>query len=235
MKPIAIIQFSKNEAPTYLEHFLFSQTIPVEIVRVNQGEPIHLRAQNFSGIAMMGGPMSVNDSLAWLPSMLALIQHANDQDIPMIGHCLGAQLMSKALGGMVTDNKCHEMGWQDVEVVDPVIASDWLGDIVSFSTFQWHYQTFSIPDGATAFLRNDFCENQAYAIGKHIGFQCHIEMTSELVNTWCEQDEDKIHSLEHEPSVQGIEQMMENLDEKVEKLNQIAHRIYSQWITELKV
>lgn len=234
MKPVAVFRFSRSEGPGYLAQFLASRDIPWEVIRVDEGAAIPADPQQYSGIAMMGGPMSVNDPLPWIAPLLELIRRADAAGVPMIGHCLGGQLMSKAFGGSVTDNTCHEMGWQPLEVVNPAAAADWLGDIGAFVTFQWHYQTFSIPAGATRVLRNDYCENQAYVMGKHIGFQCHIEMTAELVQAWCAQDGDEIRALAAQPSVQRVEDILSDLDSKVGSLNRVADRIYTRWVGGLK-
>lgn len=234
MKPVAIFRFSSTEGPGYLADFLSGRNIPWQVIAIDRGEALPPDISAFSGIAMMGGPMSVNDLLDWIPPMLTLIRQAHSRDIPMIGHCLGGQLMSRAFGGTVVDNACHEVGWHEVEVLHPELAHEWFGETSAFLTFQWHYQTFSIPAGATRVLRNGYCENQAYVMGKHIGFQCHIEMTQALVKSWCEQSGEEIGALPPAPSVQGVSRMLENLDEKVAGLNRVAGRIYSHWITGLK-
>ena len=69
----------------------------------------------FSGLCFMGGPMSVNDPLPWIEPVCALIREAAARNVPVIGHCLGGQLMSKALGGMITRNPVKELGWGEVD------------------------------------------------------------------------------------------------------------------------
>ena len=90
--------------------------------------------EEFSGLCFMGGPMSVNDDLPWLPPTFAQIRQAVALGIPVIGHCLGGQLISKALGGTVTKNPVKELGWGEVATTDPA-ASDWLGDLTAFRGF----------------------------------------------------------------------------------------------------
>ena len=114
------------------------------------------------------------------------------KDIPVLGHCLGGQLLSKALGGSVRANPYKEIGWGEVRVCDNGIAREWLGELQAFDGFQWHGETFSIPPGATRVLENAHCANQAFAIGKHFAMQCHVEMTEELIRAWVQGGADEI-------------------------------------------
>lgn len=234
MKPVAIIQFSPTEGPGYLAGALDAAAIPWQLIRIDEGDALPPSCNDYSGIAMMGGPMSVNDPLPWILPLLDMIRQSVECDVPLIGHCLGGQLMAKALGGEVTDNKCKEMGWQPVVVVGDSYARPWFGDVRAFTTFQWHYQTFSIPPGATRILCNEYCENQAFTLGPHIGFQCHIEMTEAMVQTWCESDEGEVAAASGVPSVQPVSQILSGLDERVKNLNRIADGVYSCWISGLK-
>ncbi|MCW5603829.1 MAG: type 1 glutamine amidotransferase [Burkholderiales bacterium] len=188
--------------------------------------------RDFGGVALMGGPMSVNDDLPWIPRELNLIRAAFDAGVPVVGHCLGGQLMAKALGGEVTRNPVKEIGWGAVEVSDHPAATRWLGALPgSFEVFHWHGETFSIPAGATHVLTGAWCENQAFVFDRHIGMQCHIEMTGDLVRTWCRDWAQEIESLaDRTPSVQTPEEMTGDLERRVEALHAIADRVYDRWI-----
>ena len=128
--------------------------------------------------------MSANDDLPWIAPLLELLRNAVRRDVPVIGHCLGGQLMSRAFGGAVRLNPVREIGWGEVRVADNGVAREWLGELQAFETFQWHGETFSIPPGATRVLEGEHCPNQAFALGRHFAMQCHVEMTPELVRTW---------------------------------------------------
>jgi len=234
MNPVAVLRFSASEQPGYLGDYLNAAGIPWQLIRIDAGDPLPRDCTSFSGIAMMGGPMSVNDALPWIPPLLDLIRQAVDRDVPLLGHCLGGQMMAKAMGGEITNNKCMEKGWHAVDVTDDVQAGLWFGDIRQFTTFQWHYQTFSIPPGAAKILRNDYCENQAFALGPHIGFQCHIEMTQELVREWCKGEGGAMAIAQEAPSIQSVSEIQRDLDSRVADLNRLAKRIYLQWTTGLR-
>lgn len=177
--------------------------------------------------------MSVNDDLPWIESSMNLIRQAIDQEIPVLGHCLGGQLMAKALGGSVTQNPVREMGWGKVSVKNNPVAQAWFNDLTEFETFHWHGETFSLPEGATCILSNQHCENQAFAVGIHLGMQCHVEMTERMIKDWCDVSYEEIMRL-NEPTVQSPSEIESNLTDRVAHLNAVAEHLYTKWITALK-
>ena len=230
MKPIVILRHAATEGPGYLATFLNNKNIPWELVKVDEKQPLPATIKDFSGMVLMGGPMSVNDDLPWIAPILALINEAKALDIPLLGHCLGGQLMSKALGGEISINPVKEIGWGQVTVSENATAKNWFGDVTQFNSFHWHGETFSMPAGATHLLASNHCQNQAYSIGKHLAFQCHIEMTSDLIKTWCEVGVDELKNAAASVAVQQVDDMQQNLALHVFFLNKVANQVYSQWI-----
>src|SRR5574337_1034297 len=157
MKPIAIFRHLPIEGPGHFATFLENRSVPIQIVAVDQGEAIPQNPTAFSGLCFMGGSMSVNDPLPWIEQTLALIREAMAAGIPVLGHCLGGQLMAKALGGEVRVNPVKEIGWGEVAVVPGPEATRWLGGTGAFTAFHWHGETFSIPPGATRLLASPHC------------------------------------------------------------------------------
>ena len=231
MKPVAIFRHAPTEGPAYFATYLSRNGIPWRVVKIDEGEPVPGDVGAFSGLGFMGGPMSVNDDLPWIGPVLDLIREAVAADIPVVGHCLGAQLLAKALGGSVTRNPFKEIGWGIVEVIDGPEARRWFGDeAVRFPVFHWHGETFSIPTGATRVLASTHCANQAFVKGKHLGLQCHVEMTPELVRTWCADWGKEVGALARRTvSVQTPEQMTAGLEERTRALSEMADRIYDRW------
>ena len=229
MKPVAIFRHSPTEGPGYFATFLDAHRIPWRLVKVDAGEPVPADPREFSGLVFMGGPMSVNDDLPWIRDVLSLINSAAQSDIPVLGHCLGGQLMSKALGGKVTRNRVAEIGWGTVAVPDGAAAEAWFGATREFTGFHWHGETFTIPPNAIHVAQSPYCVNQAFVLGKHLGMQCHVEMTPELIRSWCD-DWGKDLAGKASPSVQTPAQMFERLDERVRSLNRIADGLYERWI-----
>ena len=190
----------------------------------------------FSGLCFMGGPMSVNDPLPWIEPVCALIREAVAKNVPVIGHCLGGQLMSKALGGAVTRNPVKEIGWGEAKGAANDIARHWLGDFAGnpAMAFHWHGETFSLPDGATHLVSSAHCSNQMFALGPHLGMQCHVEMTPEMITTWCEQWADEALAVADLPSVQNPQQMQAQIAERLPVMRQLSEQLYSVWIKGLQ-
>lgn len=225
-----------TEGPGYFATYLERHGVPIELVRIDAGDAVPEDPRAYSGMGFMGGPMSVNDDLAWIRDELALIRNAVDADVPVIGHCLGGQLMAKALGGVVTRNPVKEIGWGEVQVVEGDASRRWLGNAErTFTAFHWHGETFSLPSGATRVLSSAHCANQAFALGKHFGMQCHVEMTRQLVTDWCRDWGKEVDRLAARvPSVQTPDEMTTDLDARVAALHRIADAIYAEWIKGLR-
>ncbi|MDP3778344.1 type 1 glutamine amidotransferase [Methylotenera sp.] len=231
MKPVIIFRHFSSEGPGYLAEFLDEQQIPWCLIKIDEGDALPTSIDAYSGLVLMGGPMSVNDDLPWIVPVLDLIRQAVDLNVPVLGHCLGAQLMSKALGAEVTKNAVKEIGWGEVKVSGNSAAQYWFGELESFNAFHWHGETFSLPSSAMHLLASPFCENQAYAIGqKHLALQCHIEMTADMVNEWCVVGADEIASALDSPAVQRPDVIQQTLPLHCFFLNKVANQVYQQWI-----
>ncbi|MEK7844878.1 MAG: type 1 glutamine amidotransferase, partial [Pseudomonadota bacterium] len=113
------------------------------------------------------------------------------------------------------------------------VARSWFDDLTAFQSFHLHVEAFSLPESATCILSSPYCENQAFALGMHLGMQCHVEMTERLVIDWCSVDAEELASL-NEPSVQSIAEIEKNLPERIAELNAVAERLYIKWIAHLK-
>jgi GMP synthase-like glutamine amidotransferase len=178
----------------------------------------------------MGGPMSVNDDLPWIAPALELARDAVRKDVPLLGHCLGGQLIAKALGGKVSAAPVKEIGWGEVRVADNEVAREWLGEVPAFLSFHWHGETFTIPPGATRVMENRHCVNQGFAIGRHFGMQCHVEMTEELVKSWLATGAEEIAASRKSPAVQEPDQITHELAARLAALHEVANRIYDRWV-----
>jgi GMP synthase-like glutamine amidotransferase len=230
MKPVAIFRHAPTEGPGYLAEFLDARGIPWELIAIDAGDAVPSFAEEFSGLAFMGGPMSVNDGLPWIAPVLALIRDAVARDIPVLGHCLGGQLMSKALGGKVSRNPVKEIGWGEVAVADNETAHSWFGEVRHFNAFHWHGETFTLPQGATHLLSSAHCANQAWAIGKHLALQCHVEMTAEMIASWCDVGAGEVLAARESPAVQSTDVMQRQMAGELPRLHEIAARLYARWV-----
>lgn len=229
MRPIAIFRFSPTEGPAHFAEWLDREALPWRLVAIDAGDAIPEDPREFSGIGMMGGPMSVTDALAWIDPLARLLRDAVAQEVPVIGHCLGGQLLAQALGARVRRTEVPEIGWIDVESTDAAAQAAWFGGRARFTPFQWHYDVFDLPSGATRVLTNAFNPNQAYVIDdRHIGFQCHIEMTRDLVETWCRTGADEI-AAPGTPPRQSRDEILRALPERLADLQAIADGVYARW------
>lgn len=234
MKPIAIFRLARTEGPGHLATFLDQRNIPWRLIRIDEGDAVPDSAEEFSGLVFMGGPMSVNDNLPWIPPVLALIRGAVAADIPVLGHCLGGQLMSKALGGTVGRNSVKEIGWGEVKPANNEEARRWFGSDAAFTGFHWHGETFTVPEGATHILSSAYCENQGFALGKHLGFQCHIEMTEPMIREWCAHGAGEIAASQASPGVQTPGVIFKEIPAHLPALNRMAEQVYTRWIAGFK-
>ena len=232
MLPVAIFRHSPTEGPGYFAIVLEQHGIPWQLIAVDEGAPVPASADGFSGLCFMGGPMSVNDPLPWIPGICALIRDAVAKNIPVIGHCLGGQLISKALGGQITKNPVKEIGWGSAAGENDEIARHWLGRFAgnSATVFQWHGETFSIPPKATRLLASDYCANQMFALGPHLGMQCHVEMTPEMIAKWSDQWADEALAVGHHASVQTPQAMVGETSQHLPAMRQLSEQLYSVWI-----
>jgi GMP synthase-like glutamine amidotransferase len=233
MKPVAIFRHSPTEGPGHFAEHLDARNMPWNLLAVDRGDPVPASPLGYAGLVFMGGPMSVNDDLPWIPPMLSLVRQAVADGVPVLGHCLGGQLVSKALGGVVTRNPTKEIGWGRVLVDDNPVARHWFGDLQGFESFHWHGETFSLPPGATRIMSSAWCGNQGYAVGPHLGMQCHVEMTESLIDSWCNDGEAEI-AASPGPAVQLTPQIRAEMPAKLGQLQRVAERLYDRWLEGLK-
>lgn len=233
-RPVAVFRFSPTEVPAYFGEWLDAQRVPWTSVAIDEGAAVPGAARAFAGIAMMGGPMSVNDPLPWIEPLCALLRDAVDADVPVIGHCLGGQLLAKALGGRVERARSPEIGWIDVATTDAAARRAWFGGRATFTTFQWHYDAFTLPPGATGVLTNAHNAEQGYVVaGRHIGLQCHVEMTRALAETWLASSAAELPRVST-PAAQSAAEIARDLDARVARLHAVADDIYARWARNLQ-
>ncbi|MDR2164699.1 MAG: type 1 glutamine amidotransferase [Zoogloeaceae bacterium] len=236
MRPVAIFRHSPTEGPGYFAIFLESRRIPWTLIPLDRGASVPSACGDFSGICCMGGPMSVNDDLPWIDPLCDLIRAAVARDVPVLGHCLGGQLMSRALGGQVTKNPVPEIGWNVAMGGKDAIARHWLGDFADreLAVFQWHGETFSLPQGAALLVESAACAHQIFALGPHLGMQCHVEMLPEMIDCWCEQWQEEVAPHAHLAFVQTPDAMRAGIPEKLPELRRLADQLYGVWVQGLR-
>jgi len=232
MKPILIFRHLECEGPGYLEQVLQYYQLPYRLVCIDQNEAVPEGIDHCSALVFMGGPMSVNDDLPWIEPELALIRQAVAEDMPVLGHCLGGQLISKALGGSVGANPVKEIGWLPVSRITNPASTDWLAELPDeFIAFHWHGETFSIPNGASPILQSQHCPHQGFVMGNTLALQCHVEMTEDMVQEWAQLYAHEIG--ETSATVQNAAEMTRDIEQNISGLQMQADRLYRRWLKPL--
>lgn len=236
--PVLVTQHSADVEPGFFGDYLNERGIPWVLLRIDLGEPLPEQMAGFSGLGLMGGEMGVNDPLPWIEPLCALIREADALGRPVIGHCLGGQLIAKAMGARVQKHVRKELGWGELQILDERLGHDWLGQgSGALPTFQWHGDTFDWPVGAQALLGGVHCAHQAYVIERkdrvaHLGMQCHMEMTSQLVQRWVSKGAAEVQqALVDDPSaVQTPQDMLNNVQARCEAMRIYTRRLYDRWV-----
>ena len=234
-KEVLIFLHMDDKHPGYIADHLQRQKIPYRIIRGYAGDPIPQLDDSMAGLVFMGGVMSANDDLLWIKQEIALIREALDSSVPLLGHCLGGQLISIALGAQVTTNPAGEVGWHRCSKQINAQTSEWLEGIDDrFMMFHWHFETFSLPEKAQLLFSSDYCHNQAYSYGNNVlAMQGHVEMTEPLLTDWITQWRDDLHNTT--PSTQNYAQIEQPLVANIAALNKVAEQLYQRWTSTLSL
>jgi GMP synthase-like glutamine amidotransferase len=225
MRPVAFLQHERTQRPGFLLDYLNEAGIPSVIFRPGDGDDVPRWARDFSGLVVLGSERSVNDPLPWIADEQALVRDAMDADIPVLGHCFGAQLMAKSLGATVCRNAWANIGWSRLRVTPPARTLFGAAEIV---TFNWHYDTFGIPPGAQRTLFGAHCLNKGFAIGKHLAFQCHLEVTEEIVRDWCDRADAELAAATG-PAAQRRDEILARLRDALPAVHRVARQVYQHW------
>ena len=197
MKSILILQHEPNEGLGAWEPvFQTGRTVTVKNLFAGEKVPQEEDLLNFDGIVIMGGPMSANDGdrFPFIRDELAMIPQALELKIPLLGVCLGSQLIAKALGGKVRPGPQKEIGWYPLQLKQSASKDRLFGTLSApVMMFQWHGETFELPSGAVHLATSDLYPHQAYRYTDRIyGLQFHCEMTDSMIRGWVENGKDEI-------------------------------------------
>ncbi len=230
MKPIRIFRHQDWVQPGRLAEYLDARAIPWELVCIDRGDPIPQQWDDVSGLAFLGGTMSVNDPLPWLDGEMRLIRDAAARNVPLLGHCLGSQLIAKALGATVASMANKEIGWFEVAQCDNPVAGEWLrGAPDPVEIFIWHHDAFTLSQGAAPLYSSRHCREQAYARGNIVATVAHPEVTVDMLGDWLRIYGDDIAPVG--PSIQSIEQIRARVQTRCAAMHrQLTDRLYDTWL-----
>ena len=231
MKPVLILQHQLPENAAYLITWLKQRHVQYQIVNAGAGEEFPATIEPYSALAVMGGGMSSNDPLLSNRQAEILILQAIHRKRPVIGHCLGGQLMSRALGATVQASPQTEIGWQPIEYVDNPLVQEWFGDAPTNTVIQWHYESFDIPDGAVRLAGSPACPNQAWAYGQCLAMQFHIEIDEVKIDSWVHDDDDAWAAARQQyDSVQDKISILNGIPYHLAQHQATADCIYRNWL-----
>ena len=231
MKPVLILQHMASDSPGYFGTWLKRQGIPAVVANAGAGESFPSSMEPYAALAILGGAMSANDDLPYLRQGEALIRQAMDTGRPVIGHCLGGQLMSKALGGCVTASPAPEVGWQPFTVKDSDTAREWFPAHLVTPVMHWHYESFSLPAQSQWLASSSACPHQAFCVGPHLAMQFHIEIDAEKLAVWMQEESDTWSRAQRAfpGSVQGREDILARATSLMQAHHALADHIYARW------
>jgi GMP synthase (glutamine-hydrolysing) len=231
MKPVLILQHLNADGPAYLAQWLRREGRPFELRNTEAGDAFPRSIVDYAGLAVLGGEWSANDDRPSLRDAERLIVEATEAGVPVLGHCLGGQLMARALGGKVIASPKPEVGWHRIKLLAGSQTRHWFGDGDSAMVFQWHYDSFELPHGAVLLAASDACPQQAFAIGPHLAMQFHVELDEAKLQEWV-----KAHDLRHEQAtahatVHDRARMVEDTQRFLQGQQALADRIYATWLS----
>ena len=181
---VLILQNLTPDGPGYLGTWLAAQGVAFDVFNTAAGQNYPTSIAGYRALALLGGEMSANDDLPALRQAERLILEAMHADIPVIGHCLGGQLMARALGARVVASPAPEIGWRTIAVVDSPAAHRWFGAPGERTVYHWHGESFELPAGAELLASNAACPHQAFAMGRHLALQFHVELDRHKLAAW---------------------------------------------------
>ena len=230
MKPVLIFRHHEWVGPGRLLEALYAKGIASQVISVDHEDAVAPTSAGASGLVFLGADYSVNDPFPWIGNELALIENAVESNVPVLGHCFGAQLISKALGGTVTVMPSQEIGWYKAEVTDTPAAREWFGgSLPDTSVLYWHKEAFSLPAGATSLMGTAFLSDQAFALGENIvATGAHLEVTPGIVRGWVNVYGDELPP--PSATTQDGSTILENVEDKIRKMRQLTGLVYDKWL-----
>ncbi|MSV33873.1 MAG: GMP synthase [Nitrosarchaeum sp.] len=191
MSEVLVVQNTRTEGSGYLGELLANDGFTIHSVNAKYEK---LPEKKYSLLVILGAPESANEDLPYLQAEQKLIKKTVDDDIPVLGICLGSQLIAKTFGGKVYRGPKKEIGfYHDLKIdTDSKLFS---GFTNPFTVFHWHADTFDLPEGAVRLVHSENYQNQAFQINSAVGLQFHLEVNTEMVNLWLDKTREKLEQI----------------------------------------
>ena len=193
MSDVLLVQNTRIEGSGYLGELLSNDGFDITSIHAKHEE---IPEKKFSFVVILGAPESANDDLPYLLNEQKLIKNSVNNEIPVLGICLGSQLIAKTFGAKVYKGPIKEIGfYNDLKFSNNSKLFD--GFTNPFSVFHWHGDTFDLPDGASRLALSQNYENQAFQYKCAIGLQFHLEVNEQMVNLWLDKSEEKLQQISY--------------------------------------
>jgi GMP synthase (glutamine-hydrolysing) len=233
MKKLLVLQHVAHELLGTLNPLLKRVGFRIRYVNFARHPDAEPSLDGYDGMVVLGGPMSVNDAgrLPHLTTEMKLIEQAMERSLPVLGICLGAQLIAKTLGAAVYPNREKEIGWYPVSPTDHAESDPLLSEFQEQEViFQWHGDTFDMPKTSCHLAFSTLCAHQAFRYGANVyGFQFHLEVDEPMIHRWLRVPENRkeIAALGRDYSAERIHT---ETPDHIERLHQLSDRVFGEFI-----
>jgi len=207
MSDVLLVQNTRVEGSGYLGDLLKKDGFNIHSVQAKQEK---IPEQEHSLVVILGAPESANDELLYLQEEQKLIRRSVEKNIPVLGICLGSQLIAKTFGGRVYRGPKKEIGFFH-DLIPEADSSLFSGFENPFTVFHWHGDTFDLPKGAIRLAHSQNYSNQAFQYQSAVGLQFHLEVNEEMVNLWLDRTEEKLQNIPYIDS----EKIRSDIDENI--------------------
>jgi len=188
---VLVVQNTRTEGSGYLGELLANDGFTIHSVNAKHEK---LPEKKYSLLVILGAPESANEDLPYLQAEQKLIKKTVDDNIPVLGICLGSQLIAKTFGGKVYHGPKKEIGFYHDLKID-TNSKLFSGFTNPFTVFHWHGDTFDLPEGAIRLAHSENYQNQAFQINSAVGLQFHLEVNAEMINLWLDKTREKLEQI----------------------------------------
>jgi GMP synthase (glutamine-hydrolysing) len=226
-----VLQHVPHEPLGTLDRTLRQRRVRIRYVNFARTPHAEPQLDGYDAVIVLGGPMNVEDQarLPHLKAELRLIDEALRRDVPLLGICLGAQLMAHALGAKVGPIPHAELGWHEVHATEAGAEDPVLSPLAPRShLMQWHEQGYALPTGAVQLARSQLCPEQAFRCGaRAYGLQFHLEADARIIDRWLRMGRDEVCAAHGECGEATIRQQTA---ERIHRMQELAQDVFGRLV-----
>lgn len=225
---VYVLQHAGPETPGHLAEVLTEHDIGMEYIRPFEGGRVPQELGGHAGLVVMGGPMGVYEQAAYpfLRDELHLIERALQASKPVLGICLGSQLLAAALGAEVRKGRQKEIGWHPLTLTEAAAKDELFSGLpASVTAFHWHGDVFDLPAGAVSLARSRLTDCQAFRFGgAALGLLCHLEVTQQILS-------DMVKAFRQELFDCGLAEapILEGIPIHLKPLQEVGRKVFAGW------